>query len=104
MTGGDLLAAKAPCARGTRRGGGGDTGHAAGAAGRGLPCRCGLARLLPMNEMSGVDAIAARVWLPLLHAFPDLERRDTLLMGGHGMAATGSVRLAIIAARSGMTG
>ena len=40
----------------------------------------------PLNEMQGIDAIAARAWLPLLHSFPDLERRDTILMGGrtHG--------------------
>ena len=36
----------------------------------------------PMNEVSGIDAIAAKVWLPLLTAFPDLERRDTILIGG----------------------
>ncbi len=37
----------------------------------------------PMNEMTGVEAMAATVWRPLLTAFPDLERRDTLLIGGH---------------------
>lgn len=36
----------------------------------------------PWNEMRGVDAIAQRVWQPLLQAFPDLERRDDLLIGG----------------------
>ena len=36
----------------------------------------------PMNEMRGIDAIAATVWRPLLAAFPDLERRDSILMGG----------------------
>ncbi len=36
----------------------------------------------PMNEMTGVEAMAHTVWQPLLHAFPDLERRDTLLIGG----------------------
>jgi predicted ester cyclase len=36
----------------------------------------------PLNEMSGVEAIAAKVWRPLLHSFPDLERRDVLLIGG----------------------
>ena len=40
----------------------------------------------PMNEVEGVEAIAGRVWLPLLTSFPDLERRDTILIGGqsHG--------------------
>ena len=36
----------------------------------------------PMNEMTGVAAIAERVWLPLLRSFPDLERRETILVGG----------------------
>ncbi len=36
----------------------------------------------PMNEMTGLDAIAAKVWAPLLHAFPDLERRESILIGG----------------------
>ena len=36
----------------------------------------------PLNDMTGVEAIAAKVWRPLLHAFPDLERRDTILIGG----------------------
>jgi predicted ester cyclase len=36
----------------------------------------------PLNEMTGIDAIGATVWRPLLDSFPDLERRDTLLMGG----------------------
>ncbi len=37
----------------------------------------------PMNEVRGIEAMAETVWTPLLAAFPDLERRDTLLMGGH---------------------
>jgi predicted ester cyclase len=37
----------------------------------------------PLNEMRGVDAITARVWRPLLDSFPDLERRDNILIGGH---------------------
>ncbi len=36
----------------------------------------------PLNEMQGVAAIAAQVWRPLLHSFPDLERRDAILIGG----------------------
>lgn len=37
----------------------------------------------PMNEVRGVDAMANVVWEPLLRSFPDLERRDTILIGGH---------------------
>ncbi len=37
----------------------------------------------PMNEVSGVEAIAGQVWLPLITSFPDLERRDNLVIAGH---------------------
>ena len=37
----------------------------------------------PWNEAQGVQAIGAVFWQPLLQAFPDLERRDSLLLGGH---------------------
>ncbi|WBU55704.1 ester cyclase [Paracoccus sediminicola] len=36
----------------------------------------------PMNEMTGPEAIAAQVWAPLRHSFPDLERRDLIVVGG----------------------
>ena len=36
----------------------------------------------PLNEMQGLEAMAAKVWAPLKTAFPDLERRDTILIGG----------------------
>ena len=36
----------------------------------------------PLNEMRGIDAIAAKVWQPLAHAFPDLERRDVIFRSG----------------------
>jgi len=36
----------------------------------------------PLNEMTGIAAIAAQVWRPLRASFPDLERRDTILIGG----------------------
>jgi predicted ester cyclase len=36
----------------------------------------------PMNEMSGNAAAAAAIWQPLLTAFPDLERRDSLFLAG----------------------
>lgn len=36
----------------------------------------------PLNEMDGVVAIEETVWQPLLQAFPDLERRDSIIIGG----------------------
>ena len=47
----------------------------------------------PMNEMTGVEAIAAQVWRPLLASFPDLERRDTILLAGdwNGAEMVGAV-------------
>lgn len=36
----------------------------------------------PLNEMRGTKAIAESVWAPLLRSFPDLERRDLILVGG----------------------
>jgi predicted ester cyclase len=36
----------------------------------------------PINDMSGIEAVEAHVWAPLLRAFPDLERRDLIVVGG----------------------
>ena len=36
----------------------------------------------PINEMTGPEAIIEKVWKPLLRSFPDLERRDTIFVGG----------------------
>ena len=36
----------------------------------------------PLNEIRGVAAMARDVWGPLIHSFPDLERRDVILIGG----------------------
>lgn len=36
----------------------------------------------PMNGMRGAAAIEAQVWAPLLQSFPDLERRDEIVVGG----------------------
>lgn len=36
----------------------------------------------PWNEMQGPQAIVEQVWRPLRRAFPDLERRDLIVMGG----------------------
>jgi predicted ester cyclase len=48
----------------------------------------------PLNEMRGLEAIGSTVWAPLHAAFPDLERRDNILVGGtfedrHYVAAAG---------------
>jgi predicted ester cyclase len=36
----------------------------------------------PLNEVHGLEAIEAQVWAPLLRSFPDLERRDVIVVGG----------------------
>lgn len=36
----------------------------------------------PWNDVHGVQAIHQQFWGPLRHAFPDLERRDDLVIGG----------------------
>jgi predicted ester cyclase len=36
----------------------------------------------PWNEVQGLAAIEREVWSPLLASFPDLERRDLILIGG----------------------
>ena len=36
----------------------------------------------PWNEMRGLHAIEQQVWAPLLQSFPDLERRDSMVIGG----------------------
>ena len=36
----------------------------------------------PLNELSGIEALAETVWAPLLRSFPDLERRDLIVVGG----------------------
>jgi predicted ester cyclase len=35
-----------------------------------------------MNKASGSDALSETLWRPLMAAFPDLERRDQIVMGG----------------------
>lgn len=37
----------------------------------------------PMNEKHGLGEISEQVWQPLLRSFPDLERRDTIFIGGN---------------------
>ena len=37
----------------------------------------------PVDHCAGREAIEARFWAPLLAAFPDLERRTDILMGGN---------------------
>jgi len=41
----------------------------------------------PMNEMTGIEAIEAKVWRPLLQSFPDLERRDLIVAAGQFQGA-----------------
>ncbi len=36
----------------------------------------------PINSLHGRDDVIAQFWQPLLHAFPDLERRTDVLMSG----------------------
>ena len=36
----------------------------------------------PINELQGLDAIAGNFWQPLRSSFPDLERRDSMIIGG----------------------
>lgn len=36
----------------------------------------------PLNDVRGVEEIEAKVWAPLLHAFPDLERRNLIVAAG----------------------
>ena len=36
----------------------------------------------PMNELEGVGSMLAKVWKPLKTSFPNLERRDEIIVGG----------------------
>jgi predicted ester cyclase len=36
----------------------------------------------PINALTGVDALIEGFWKPFLHAFPDVERRDDILIAG----------------------
>ncbi len=36
----------------------------------------------PVNELKGIDEIINTLWKPLIYSFPDLERRDNLIIGG----------------------
>lgn len=36
----------------------------------------------PMNESHGIESLETTLWLPLMRTFPDLERRDQIVMGG----------------------
>ena len=36
----------------------------------------------PLNEMCGAEYITKTVWQPLKISFPDLERRDEIIVGG----------------------
>ncbi len=43
---------------------------------------CDFHACAPINSLKGRDAVTAQFWQPLLHAFPDLERRTDVLMSG----------------------
>lgn len=36
----------------------------------------------PINEIKGLESIQSHLWEPLITSFPDLERRDNLIIGG----------------------
>ena len=36
----------------------------------------------PINNISGIDEIYHKLWLPIKNSFTDLERRDCLVLGG----------------------
>ena len=36
----------------------------------------------PINEIKGIDEIKNKLWVPLKKSFPDLERRNNLVIGG----------------------
>ena len=36
----------------------------------------------PLNEINGITAIEKMVWRPIMLAFPDMERRDNIIIGG----------------------
>lgn len=42
----------------------------------------------PINELSGNDQAIDALWAPLKHAFPDLERRDTIVVSGDYLGKT----------------
>jgi SnoaL-like polyketide cyclase len=37
----------------------------------------------PFNDLTGLEAVAAKVWGPMLVAFPDLENRPDIVLSGH---------------------
>ena len=46
----------------------------------------------PLNEVTGPGEIAETAWAPLLTSFPDLERRDELIVGGRYVDKFGETR------------
>lgn len=36
----------------------------------------------PLNEIDGITAIEKMVWQPFIRSFPDIERRDSIIIGG----------------------
>ena len=58
----------------------------------------------PLNDCSGAAAIIRRVWEPLLAAFPDLERRDEILIASEWRVSRGSLRPAVTLGGSATAG
>ena len=36
----------------------------------------------PMNETHGIESLISTLWAPLFASFPDVERRDSLVVSG----------------------
>ena len=36
----------------------------------------------PLNEFNGIDNFIEKFWNPLFDAFPDIERRENIILGG----------------------
>ena len=36
----------------------------------------------PLNEFNGIDKFIEKFWNPLFDAFPDIERRENIILGG----------------------
>ena len=36
----------------------------------------------PLEDLKGLEALEIKLWRPILQAFPDLERRNNIVIGG----------------------
>ena len=53
----------------------------------------------PLNEFSGIEKFKDNYWIPLFESFPDLERRDQIVIGG---TFKDKIQVAIISMLSGV--